>query len=118
MSEEEELDDEDTQTGSDEEEDTEEIVSIERFEIQENKLVYLCGLGDGTEAVYDRSDLMDGGELQKMVLRYERRVPPPWDESCPCCEGEGCEECECPDCERTCRFLNGLNYGCPMHPVV
>ena len=83
-------------------------------------LAYICETSDGDEEVYDRSDLMDGGRIQKLVLAYERKNPPPW-QPCPLCGGDEdceCEECVCDECERPCRFLNGTNYGCPYHPVV
>ena len=53
-----------------------------------------------------------------MVLQFERRHPPPWDKMCFYCEGEGCEECICDMCNRKCRHLEGVNYGCVQHPVV
>lgn len=81
------------------------------------RLCYLCRAAD-YEEVFDRSDLMDGGPQQKLVLQFERKHPPPWDEVCMHCDGDGCEECECPDCDRLCRFIDGTNYGCPRHPVV
>tara|TARA_Y100001963_G_scaffold120836_1_gene168976 strand:- start:400 stop:729 length:330 start_codon:yes stop_codon:yes gene_type:complete len=85
--------------------------------VLEDRLCYLCKTTDGTEEIFDRSDLMDGGDQQRLVFQFERRNPPPWDEVCRYCEGEGCEECIC-DCERACRHINGVNYGCPKHPVV
>lgn len=94
------------------------IVEIKRWGLEDGRLCYVCVLDDGSEETIDRSDLMDGGSQQKMVLQIERRDPPPWDPDCPSCDGEGCEECECPDCERPCRFLQGINYGCPRHPVI
>ena len=41
-------------------------------------LAYICETSDGDEEVYDRSDLMDGGRIQKLVRAYERKNPPPW----------------------------------------
>lgn len=83
-----------------------------------SRLAYLCRTSDGAEEIFDRSDLIDGALHQKMVLQFERRNPPPWDEECSFCDGEGCEECICEDCERPCRHINGINYGCVRHPVV
>ena len=94
------------------------IEEVLEMMIEEEKLCYLCLTSDGTEEVFDRSDLMDGSTQQKLVLQFERKNPPPWDPVCTWCEGGGCEECECPECDRPCRHLNGLNYGCPKHPVV
>ena len=112
---------------SDEEMDTASEASVESVTVTEvlellnptgeDRLCYRCRTSDG-EDVYDRSDLMDGGPNQKKVLRFERLHPPKWDAVCPMCGSEGCEECECPDCERICRFINGVNYGCEFHPVV
>lgn len=82
------------------------------------RLCYLCRTTDGIEEIYDRSDLMDGGSQQRLVLQFERQHPPPWDEVCVFCGGEDCEECVCDECERPTRQLNGLNYGCCKHPVV
>jgi hypothetical protein len=95
------------------------VTKVNRWQIDDEKrLVYECEMDDGSTEVLDRSDLMDGGPTQRMVLQIEKRVPPPWDPLCPYCDEEGCEECQCPDCERECRFLHGVNYGCPHHPVV
>lgn len=82
-----------------------------------NKLHYLCRNDDGEE-IYDRSDLMDGGRMQRLVLQFERQNPPPWDPVCTHCDGEGCEECICDVCDRPCRHIGGVNYGCVKHPVV
>jgi hypothetical protein len=92
----------------------EEIVEM----VIDDRLCYLCKTSDGTDEIFDRSDLMDDGVQQRMVLQFERKNPPPWDKECPACGLEGCEECECADCDRTCRFLFALNYGCPCHPVI
>lgn len=94
------------------------VVAVKRWVLEEGRLVYECELDDGSTETVDRSDLMDGGAQQRLVLAHERRCPPPWDPCCPCCDGDGCEECECPDCERQCRFLQGVNYGCSRHPVI
>ena len=94
------------------------IDRVLEWAVEEERLVLRCENSDGVDEWYDRSDLMDGGKHQKLVLSFERKNPPPWDADCPNCEGEGCEECECPDCERTCRFIHGVNYGCSHHPVV
>ena len=105
------------------EEDTRSVDSVNITEVKEmvitdSKLHYLCRTSDNTEEIYDRSDLMDGGEQQSLVLQFERRHPPPWDKVCFYCEGEGCEECICDMCNRKCRHLEGVNYGCVQHPVV
>ena len=38
------------------------------------------------------------GAEQMMVLQFELRHPPPWDDICSHCDGEGCEECICDIC--------------------
>ena len=86
--------------------------------IEDERLCYLCRTTEGEQLVIDRSDLIDGAAQQRLVLHYERTHPPPWDERCFWCLGDGCEECECDQCERKCRHLNGINYGCTRHPVV
>ena len=85
---------------------------------EDGKLCYLCHMVNGTEEIFDRSDLMDSGCQQRLVLQFERQHPPPWDSTCSFCDGEGCEECVCEECERPCRHLNGINYGCCKHPVI
>ncbi len=85
---------------------------------EDGHLSYVCRTSDNTEEVFDRSDLMDGGPIQRLVLAYERRFPPQWDPVCTYCDGEGCGECICEECERECRHVNGINYGCVLHPVV
>ena len=95
-----------------------EVLELVQPEADPNYLHYLCKTSDNTEEIYDRSDLMDGSEQQKLVLAFERRHPPPWDEVCSFCDGEGCEECICETCERPCRHIGGVNYGCCKHPVV
>ena len=81
-------------------------------------LCYLCHTTSGEEEIFERSDLMDGASQQRLVLQFERKHTPPWDEVCSFCGGEGCEECVCEDCERPCRHINGVNYGCCRHPVI
>jgi len=94
------------------------VTAVNQWVIEDDRLCYVCVLDDGSEETLDRSDLMDGGMQQKLVLQHEKRHPPPWDLLCSFCDGDGCEECECPDCERPCRFLRGVNYGCARHPVI
>ena len=92
-----------------------EVISME---LRENKLFYLCRTSDDTQEYMDRSDLMDMGPHQSLILKYEREHPPPWDEVAMFCDGEKCEECVCDICNRKCRHINGVNYGCTQHPVV
>lgn len=95
------------------------VVEVLSMDLDEEKrLGYLCRLASGEEEVFDRSDLMDGGQMQNKVLRFERMNPPPWDIICEHCGGEGCEECLCDECDRPCRHIAGVNYGCIKHPVV
>ena len=86
--------------------------------LEEDRLIYFCHTEEDTEDYFDRSDLMDGAKQQKLVLAFERQNPPPWDIICSFCGGDDCEECVCDECERPCRHINGLNYGCVRHPVV
>lgn len=81
-------------------------------------IVYECKRDDGVIESIDRSDLMDGGTHQRLVMAYERVHPPPWDTECTHCQAEGCEECICDECERPCRHIKGINYGCVIHPVI
>ena len=107
---------------SDESTDSEDVqvTKVLDWEIDvDGRLLYLCKcLGSDEPELYDRSDLIDFGANQRLVLQFERTHNIPWDPMCPYCDEEGCEECVCPDCERPCRFLKGVNYGCEKHPVV
>jgi len=94
------------------------IDEVLSMSIEEDRLIYLCHTLDDTEDYFDRSDLMDESKQQKLVLAFELQNPPPWDVICSYCGGEGCEECVCDECERPCRHINGINYGCVRHPVV
>ena len=94
------------------------VDEVLEMRLEENALLYVCRTESGSTAVYDRSDLIDGAEVQRKVLQFERRNPPPWDTVCMYCENEGCEECICDLCERRCRHIGGVNYGCTRHPVV
>ena len=96
----------------------EEVLSCVLDDTPDARLCYLCRTTEDVEEVFDRSDLMDDGPQQKLVLQYERRFPPAWDEVCTFCGGEGCDECVCDTCERPCRHINGINYGCCKHPVI
>ena len=94
------------------------VVAVTRMCLEDSMLSYECMRDDGVTEIVDRSDLMDGGTHQKLVLAFERQNPPPWDTECIHCEGVGCEECICDECERPCRHINGVNYGCVLHPVI
>tara|TARA_A100001015_G_scaffold284586_1_gene351222 strand:+ start:136 stop:474 length:339 start_codon:yes stop_codon:yes gene_type:complete len=94
------------------------VVEVLEVQFLDGFLGYECKTSDGTIDVFDRSDLMDGGPTQAMVLAFERKHPPPWDVECVHCQGEGCGECLCEECDRPCRHINGVNYGCVKHPVV
>ena len=107
--------------------DDDDTCSVESVEIdkvlemvfdEDAKLCYRCHTTDGETDVFDRSDLMDDGVQQRLVLAFEKRHPPPWDAKCTYCEGEGCEECICDECEGRMRHICGVNYGCERHPVV
>jgi hypothetical protein len=103
--------------------DSVEVVSVERRVEDPDGLCYEVTDEKAERYIMSRSDLMDGGRNQLMILRYERRNPPTWDLACPVCyatldSDDGCEECWCPDCDDKCRFLSAVNYGCCKHPVV
>ena len=110
--------DEETDNGSVDSFCIDEVLEMVLEDTPGARLCYLCRTTDDVEEVFDRSDLMDGGEQQRLVLQFERRHLPPWDLVCTYCEGEGCEECECDVCCKPCRHINGVNYGCVKHPVV
>lgn len=108
----------DLDTPSEASEDSVVIEEVIEWQLEdEGYLEFLVKTSDG-EVIIDRSDLMDGGKVQRMVLAHEKRIPPPW-QFCPCGgEDPECEECVCDECDRRCRFLHGRNYGCEKHPVV
>jgi len=56
---------------------------VKRWLIEEGYLLYECELDDGSTHIVDRSDLMDAGAQQKMVLKHEKQFP--WDPICPFC---------------------------------
>ena len=64
---------------SDEEcsEDSVTVDEVLEMVLEGDALHYLCRKEDGSEEVYDRSDLIDGGDIQQKVLTFERRHPPP-----------------------------------------
>jgi hypothetical protein len=107
----------DTEDALSEDEEIDEVLEMVRPDDTPNHLHYLCRVGAHTE-LFDRSDLIDGGHHQELVMAFERAHPPPWDTVCSYCDGEGCEECICDLCERRCRHIGGVNYGCMRHPVV
>ena len=94
------------------------VTEVIEMVLEDDKLQYLCRTAHDEEEIIDRSDLMDDGPHQRLVMLYERRHPPPWDDVCSFCDGEGCPECICEECERICRHINGVNYGCVKHPVI
>jgi len=98
--------------------DSQMATEILEMRLEGNELCYLCATSENKYVLIDRSDLMDGSEQQKLVLKFERKWPPPWDLICTYCENDGCEECICDECERPMRHINGVNYGCEKHPVV
>ena len=99
-------------------EESVEIEDVLSWAVDDSVLSYTCRTTDGTIETFDRSDLMDCGKQQALVMAFERKCPPPWDEVCTWCDGDGCEECICDECERPMRHINGVNYGCVKHPVV
>ena len=105
---------------SDVSEDPIQVARIVRWLIDDDGyLAYEVITRDSTCESIDRSDLMDSGRHQRMVLDFEKRFPPPWDESCPLdSDGEECDDSVCDECERRNRFLNGVNYGCSKHPTL
>ena len=113
---------EDLESEAESEDSIPEVLSVEEWVLEEgDRLAYLCNCVGGETHIVDRSDLMDGGKSQRLVLRFERDAKMPWDAVCPVCGEEWeCDECQCPEenCERPCRFMMGVNYGCEKHPVV
>ena len=105
-------------------EDSVEVETVIAREYDEKGLMVYKVTDPNTELyMLSRSDLMDGGRNQQLILSYERRLPPDWDPVCPVCgsdlsNDDGCEECWCPECDDKCRFKFGNNYGCIRHPVV
>tara|TARA_B110000977_G_C11089616_1_gene496170 strand:- start:460 stop:807 length:348 start_codon:yes stop_codon:yes gene_type:complete len=93
-------------------------VNVIEERIEDDPITYRCRTVTGDVVELDRSDLIDGSKHQRLVMDFEKRNPPPWDEVCMFCEGEGCEECECEECGRPMRHINGTNYGCVKHPVI
>jgi hypothetical protein len=94
------------------------INAVERWILEGNELLYECRDLAGTHVIVERAELVDGGKRWRLLCDCERNNPPPWDETCMHCGGEGCEECECEECDRPMRHINGVNYGCEKHPVV
>jgi hypothetical protein len=118
-----------SECGSEDSISIEDVLEMAGDPREDGMLFYLCRTSDNTEEIFDRSDLMDGGKHQKLVLRFERKQPPPWDVMCTICgrcpgqtaeDCEVCEECECQEygCELMCRHISGVNYGCIKHPVI
>ena len=108
----------DVEESGDESTDSVDVEEVIDTVLDDGRLLYLCRTSEGTQEIYDRSDLMDGARIQSIVMAYERRHPPPWDPVCLHCDGEGCGECVCEECERVCRHIHGINYGCVKHPVI
>jgi len=92
-------------------------------------LEYLCHYADGSSDWEDRSDIWDFGRITAMIEQYDAAHPIGWDTLCQHCGVElnphrafkhrnGCEECTCSECDRACRHLEGINYGCKRHPVI
>lgn len=91
-------------------------------------LLYEVRMINNEEAAWwSREDLWDDGNNSKKIEAYDFRNPVDWDDVCQFCgasfEGpetgcSGCPECRCDECGIPCRHFNGINYGCPLHPVV
>lgn len=87
-------------------------------------LEYYVRYANGDEEWVDRSDLWDWQTNTMKIVSYDKANPVGWDTECQFCltpfreRGGGCEECRCPECERPCCHLEGVNYGCVKHPVI
>lgn len=87
-------------------------------------LEYFVRYDDGFEEWVDRSDVWDYSSNTMKIVTYDKANPIDWDEECQYCltpftqRGGGCEECRCPECDRVCCHLEGVNYGCVKHPVI
>lgn len=88
------------------------------------KLEYQVKYANGDEEWVDRSDLWDWQTNTMKIVSYDKKYPVPWDTECQFCStpfnqrSGGCEECRCPECDRVCCHLEGINYGCVKHPVI
>lgn len=107
--------------------DDEVIVRVMDRDHDETGLIYKVVLRNHAEPCWmGRSDLWDDGPNSNKIEAYDFRNQVDWDEVCEFCgapfegpeSGDGCEECRCDCCEDPCRHFNGINYGCPRHPVV
>ena len=90
----------------------------------EGVLEYYVRYTDGQELWVDRSDIWDDGVNSTMITSYDKKYPIKWDLDCSMCgsmfadKNDGCEECRCDVCDKPCRHLKGINYGCVKHPVI
>ena len=88
------------------------------------RLCYLVEYAAGEQEWVDRSDAWDFESNTRKIVQYDLKNPVAWDTVCNFCNtefisrDEGCEECRCAECDRTCRHLLGVNYGCVKHPVI
>ena len=102
----------------------EEVESVLDRYNDDGTLEYLVRYKGGSTLEWvDRSDLWDFGAASRMINDYDKSHPIAWDTVCQHClspfnSEEGCEECQCDECDRPCRHLNGVNYGCVKHPVI
>ena len=114
------MSDEDEELSTEDDEMSEEsfeVLEILEMVLEDDLLSYSCRTDAGVQVV-ERAELCDGGTRWRMLRQFERAHPPPWDDACVYCDGEGCGECVCEECGRACQHIAGLNYGCPLHPVV
>ena len=107
--------------------DDEVIVRVVDRDHDDTGLIYKVVLRNHIDPCWmARSDLWDDGPNSNKIEAYDFRNKVDWDEICEFCgapfegpeSGDGCEECRCDCCEDICRHFNGINYGCPRHPVV
>ena len=113
------MDDEESCSEESVSEEEPEAIDILERDVEDGHIFYRCLTSSvDSDDWFDRSDLMDAGAQQAMVLKYEKRHPPDWGPCPVCCGDIGCDECMCDQCERECRFIDGVNYGCEKHPVI
>ena len=113
----------DDEVGTEDESFDEIPVAINDRRNEAGNLEYEIRYDNGECEWLDRSDLWDFGPMSKMVIEYDAQDPIEWDTVCAHCGSEfnskmGCEECMCAECDRSCRHLQGVNYGCVKHPVL
>lgn len=105
------------------------FVSVLDRKSDDGHLKYKVEYADSLQSWIDRSDAWDFATNTAKIVAYDRAHPISWDEECLFCATPfsgpmstnpqfGCDECVCPECNRRCCHLLGINYGCIRHPVI